>query len=467
MSYALHLLEAFSTGKRRPLRILGASGQLGYGIVASSFANGMAQCPDMIGCDMGSTDIGPNYLGSGKMAPSRSGVKRDLRQVLTAARKADIPLVIGSAGSAGAKPHLEATLDILREVTREEGLSFTLAVLTGDIAPARVHRALAAGEITAMAGMDPLKAEDIDSASHIVAQMGMEAFARAYLSGADVIIAGRACDTAIFASLPVLLGFDAGPAIHMAKIIECASLCCVPGGRDTILATLDDVGFTLESMAPERAATPTSVAAHALYEQADPNEIAEPAGRVDLSQVRYEALDARRCRVSGARFIPTAKPRIKLEGASFLGYRAVMLAGVADPNFIAALDAILAGIEKMVAGLVCAEGQAPDYRLHFHRYGIDGVTPAPPEAPLPREMFLLTECLAPTQERAAEVIRSLRQYLLHYGFPGRTSTAGNLAFPFTPPELDAGPTYRFSLYHLMDAPDQAQLFPVEIERIGA
>lgn len=467
MSYAMRLLEEFSTGKRRPLRILGASGQLGYGIVATSFANGMARGPDMIGCDMGSTDIGPNYLGSGKMAPSRSGVKRDLRQVLTAARKADIPLVVGSAGSAGAKPHLDTTLDVLREIAHEDRLSFTLAVVTGDIDPARIHSALAAGEITPMTGMRPLSTEDIDSASHIVAQMGMEAFVRAYRSGADVVITGRACDTAIFASLPVMLGFDAGPAIHMAKIIECASLCCVPGGRDTILATLDEDGFTLESMSPERAATPTSVAAHALYEQADPNEIAEPAGRVDLSQVRYEPVDERRCRVSGARFVPTSKPRIKLEGASFLGYRAVMLAGVADPNFIATLDQILKGIEKMVAGLVCTEGEAPDYKLHFHRYGVDGVTPAALDAPLPREIFLLTGCLAPTQERAAEVIRSLRQYLLHFGFKGRTSTAGNLAFPFTPPELDAGPTYRFSLYHLMDAPDQAELFPVYLEKIGA
>ena len=41
----------------------------------------------------------------------------------------------------------------------------------------------------------------------------------------------------------------------------------------------------------------------------------------------------------------------------------------------------------------------------------------------------------PTRERAAEVVRTTKQYLLHHGYPGRLSTAGNLAFPFTPPEV--------------------------------
>lgn len=73
------------------------------------------------------------------------------------------------------------------------------------------------------------------------------------------MIAGRACDTAIFAAVPVLLGCAMGPAMHMAKIIECASLCCVPGGRDPILATLEGESFVLESMHPERRATAMSV----------------------------------------------------------------------------------------------------------------------------------------------------------------------------------------------------------------
>ncbi len=110
-----------------------------------------------------------------------------------------------------------------------------------------------------------------------------------------------------------MLDFPPGISMQMAKIIECASLCCVPGGRDSILGILDDEGFELESMAPNRAATPSSVAAHSLYEQADPYEIREPSGRADLRHVTYRALDARRTRVEGATFEPASQPTIRLE----------------------------------------------------------------------------------------------------------------------------------------------------------
>ena len=61
------------------------------------------------------------------------------------------------------------------------------------------------------------------------------------------------------------------------------------------MAELDDDGFVLESTNPERRATPTSVAAHSLYEQADPFTVHEPEGTLDLSNARYEAVDDRRC----------------------------------------------------------------------------------------------------------------------------------------------------------------------------
>jgi hypothetical protein len=38
---------------RRPMRLLGASGQLGYGIPTPGFNTGLERKPDLIGCDMG------------------------------------------------------------------------------------------------------------------------------------------------------------------------------------------------------------------------------------------------------------------------------------------------------------------------------------------------------------------------------------------------------------------------------
>src|ERR1700680_2425048 len=86
---------------RRPLRLLGASGQLGYGIPTPGFNAGVARKPDLIGCDMGSIDIGPTYLGKGEMATAPEATRRDLRKVLLGARSLDVPLVIGSAAAGG------------------------------------------------------------------------------------------------------------------------------------------------------------------------------------------------------------------------------------------------------------------------------------------------------------------------------------------------------------------------------
>jgi len=464
MTAIARLLDDFSR-RRRPLRSLGASGQLGYGIPTPALEAGLARAPDMIGADMGSIDIGPSYLGSGRMAPTRIGAKRDLRKLLRAARRLNIPLIVGSAGSAGARPHLDQTLELIRDIAREDDLTFRMAVVASDVPRTAVKQAVAAGRVQAMDTMPPLTAADVDRASQLVGQLGVEAFRRALEADVDVVVLGRACDTGIFACIPAMLGFPPGIAMHMAKIIECASLCCVPGGRDAILGVLDDDGFELESMASNRAATPLSVAAHSLYEQADPYEVREPSGRADLRQVTYRALDARRTRVEGATFEPTEQPTLKLEGAMMIGHRALLIAGTADPRFIERHQEIFSAVSRVVRDLVCEDAEE-DYRLSFRLFGIDGVRAwAEPPAHLPREACVMGECIAPTPERAEEVIRTTKQYLLHHGYEGRLSTAGNLAFPFTPPEVMIGEAYRFNVFHLMDVDEMATLFPVEVETV--
>src|SRR6201998_2205827 len=110
MTAIARLLDEFAR-RRRPWRSRGASGQLGYGIPTPAFEAALAREPDMIGVDMGSIDIGPAYLGGGKMAPTRVGAKRDLRKVLRAARRLDIPLIVGSAGSGGGRAALRPSPD--------------------------------------------------------------------------------------------------------------------------------------------------------------------------------------------------------------------------------------------------------------------------------------------------------------------------------------------------------------------
>ena len=131
------------------------------------------------------------------------------------------------------------------EIARADWLHFRLASIRADIPRQLVRETVRSGRVRPIDSMAPLSEADIDEASHLVGQMGTEAFCRALRAEADVVIAGRACDTAIFAAVPALLGCPMGPAMHMAKIIECASLCCVPGGRDPILATLEGDSFGL------------------------------------------------------------------------------------------------------------------------------------------------------------------------------------------------------------------------------
>ena len=447
-----------------PLRILAASGQLGYGIPEAALQRGLARRPHLIGCDMGSIDPGPYYLGSGQMAAPAAMVYRDLELVLSAALAQGIPLIIGSAGTAGARPQLEATVALVRAIAQAKGLRFRLTTVASDLAPELVLQALRAGQLQPIGPMANPTEADILQCSHIVGQCGTETLARALREPTDVLIAGRACDTAVFAALPEMLGYPTALCQHMAKIIECTSLCCNPSARDAMLAELDQDGFTLESMNPLAHATPASVAAHALYEQANPFEVDEPTGTLLLQQAQYQALDAHRTRVSGAQWRPRAQATLKIEGAARLGERWVLLAGVADPTLLASLDEILQLVEARVRALL--PGQ---WSMHPHIYGQGAVRALPQAQHSQHEAGLVIEFVAATADLARTAAGVFKQNLLHHGFAGRLCSAGNLAFAFTPSELDAGTAYRFVLYHVMQAAPLDEIFRVEtcvIDSVG-
>ncbi len=460
MSATNRLLQSHRPGEG-PLRVLAASGQLGYGIAEAAFRRGMARRPHVIGCDMGSIDPGPYYLGAGVMAAPEAMVERDLELVLSAACDAAIPLIIGSAGTAGAGPHLDATVAIVRRIAERLGLRLRLATVRSDIGPAEVASALAANRLEPIGAIALPDDQAIASCSHIVGQCGTETLARALALDPDVVIAGRACDTAIFATLPVMLGYPIALSLHMAKIIECTSLCCQPGGRDAMLAELTPEYFTLESMNPDAHATPSSVAAHAMYEQADPMQVDEPGGTLLLYDARYEALDSHRTRVSGARFRVRDKPSLKIEGACAVGARVVMLAGVADPGLLRVLPSAIAAVEQRVRALV-----AGDWLLVSHIYGQGAVRPLPPEQVATHEAGLVLEFIAPQVDVARTAAAVFKQNLLHHAYPGRLTTGGNLAFAFTPSEIDAHQAYRFVLYHVMHDAPLERLFQVDAMMLG-
>ena len=449
-------------------RLLSVCGLLGYGYPEDSLRRGMQAEPDLLGVDAGSTDPGPYYLGSGTSFLKPLQVRRDLELALCAAREAGIPLVIGTAGGSGAKPHVESFLEILLEIADRRRLHFRLAVIHADVAPATVLAALADGRLAPCGPSGELTPEQVAGCSHVVGQMGTEPIIEAIEGGADVVVAGRCCDTAIFAALPILHGFDPALALHLGKIAECGALCARPAAaNDALLAELHRDFFHVEPANPARRCLPDSVAAHSLYEQPAPDCFYEPEGKVDLSACRFEPCGARGVRVAGTRLVPAGRPTVKLEGATLRGYRTITVAGVRDPLLIATLD----GIEQQVAEAVAATlagVMAPDaYQLRFLRYGLDAVTGnrCGNEHGPPQEVGLVIEAIAPTQELADTVLSLARSTALHQHFEGRKTTAGNLAFPFSPSDIRCGAVYEFTVYHLMEpAPDDV-LFPVSYQEV--
>lgn len=452
---------------KEPFRILSAAAMLGYGFPVESFEAGMSKHPHLIAADAGSTDPGPYYLGAGKSFTNRTAVKRDLTIMIKAGLNAKIPIIIGSAGGSGAKPHLDWCTDIVLEIARDNNLHFKLALISADFEKSRLKDELAAGNISALDPAPELIVDAIDASTHIVAQMGVEPIIRALDGNPDVILAGRAYDPSIFAALPIKLGYDQALALHLGKILECAAICATPGsGSDCMFGTLYEDSFVLEPLNPIRACTTQSVAAHTLYEKSNPYMLYGPGGHLDLRDCAFIQETDTSVRVSGSRWIPATPYTIKLEGARPIGYRTVSIAGARDPIMISAIDQITEAVSERVADNFRELNWT--YHLRFNIYGkngVMGVLEPTPSTEGVHELGIVIEATADTQDQADTICSFARSTLLHYGYPGRRATAGNLAFPYSPSDISTGRTFVFSLYHLMAVADPAEPFPVTFKDV--
>jgi hypothetical protein len=446
-------------------RVLSTTAILGYGFPEASFLAGLKRKPHLIAVDAGSTDPGPYYLGAGKSFTNRAGVKRDLRLMLREGVKRGIPVVIGSAGGSGARPHVDWCEEIIREIAREEKLHFKMGIVYADVDKKKILAFLRKKQIKPLACVPPLTAAVLEESVNLVAQMGIEPIEHALEAGCQVVLAGRCYDPAVFAALPIRLGFDKALALHMGKILECAAIAATPGsGADCALGTLTRDSFILETLNPKRKFTKTSTAAHTLYEKSDPYHLPGPGGAIDLTRCTFTELPGGRVEVKGSRYKATPTYYVKLEGVRPVGFRTISIAGTRDPIMIKGIRAILDAVTAQVGDILKREKIGG--RIHFHVYGVDGVMGAlePEKKSRAHELGLVIEAVAPTPEGADSLCSLTRSTLLHYGYPGRISTAGNLAFPFSPSDVRMGAVYEFSVYHLMPVADQT-MFPLKTIRL--
>ena len=447
-------------------RILVPAGMLGAGFTGEALDRGIAAGAHAIAIDGGSTDSGPAYLGRAMAKMPPEAVAHDLRLMLTRAGAAGIPVIVGSAGTSGTDAGVEWVAGLVAQIAEEEGLDLTVARIFSEVAPARLHELLAAGRIEALAPASPVAAARIDRCAHLVGLLGAEPIVAALEGGADVVVAGRATDTAVIAAEALRRGCPPGPSWHAAKTAECGGQCTTNPRGGGVLVCIDDGGFTVEPLESTSACTPMSVAAHMLYENADPHLMREPSGTLDVSAATYEPLDERRVRVAGSTF--SEQPHTtKLEGSGLVGYQSMALAGIRDPEVLADIDLWGRTLRDFIVAkakdLLGMDEQ--DCTVEVRLYGWNAVLgDRDPDPTPPREVGALLLVTAETQEAATRVVKLANPYLLHMPLP-HMEHLPSFAFMASPAEVERGPLYEFLLQHVAHV-EPGELSRTTFEQVG-
>ena len=434
------------------VKIVALNGLLGYGYSEEALNMAFSEKVDYLGVDAGSTDPGPYYLGSGNSFTDRNAVKRDLSLALPKALEHKAPFIIGTAGGAGSKAHVEWLKEIMLEIAKEKNLSFKLAVIYSDVTKEYVLEKLENGKIKNMSEYFPLSEENVKESTTIVSQIGVAPIIEMLEKKADVILCGRACDTAIYAAPCLFEGYDHGLAFHMAKIMECGAMCSEPvAAADVMQGYMHKDYFELRPANPVRRCTVDRVAAHTLYEQTNPYMIYEPDGVADLTNSVFTQIDERTVRVSGSVFHPAEVETLKLEGVKCSGYRTICIANIYDSETIRNIDLIMDTVKNFVKENTKDTINRDDYSLNFKTGG--GAESS---------LSVVIDIVGKTQEIADTICSLARSRMLHCDYEGRKSSAGNLAFPFSPSDIHVGKVYEFSVFHLAEVDSLSETAKIEI-----
>jgi len=430
--------------------VVSTSGFLGYGFPEDSLRRALAHRPQVIACDAGTNDAGPYYLGSGESMASAAACRRDLDLMLAAAQELGVPVIVGSAWTAGTNAGVDRLCDLVRSIARERGHRLRLARLYSEVDGDRLHDLHGRGLVRRMDGENaPLDESDLRDCARAVCAMGAAPIIAALNEGADVVVAGRASDAALFAAVPLREGKPPSRAWHAGRILECGACAAEPADAgDCLVAEVGDSWARLSVPNPQLRCTVESVAGHMLYETRHPHLFVEPDGTLDISQVEYAEDGDGGVRITGeATFTPGPSHSMRVEAVSHRGFRAMTFGGVRDPALLkdgaSALDTLRSEMEARVADVIAPP--AGSWSMQMTVYG-GGATEASPAAET-RDRYplgVLLDVVASSQEQADAILAVARAYLVHGDFPGRLNTnAGNLAFPFSPSDVALGEVFEF------------------------
>jgi hypothetical protein len=455
----------------RSLTYVALNGSLGTGFKEDSLERGLKRPLSFIGVDSGSTDGGPFYLGSGNWIWSEAAYERDLRLGLLGARRLNVPLIVGSCGGAGTDKSVDDYAELVSRIASAHGHRVRIGCIKCEPDREVLISKFRAGRIEALSGAPVIDEDTFRLPGHIVAMAGVEPIQDALDGGADVILVGRCADAAIFAAMPLMQGFDPGLVWNASKIVECGSAATLNRkGQDSILCTLEEESFLLEPLDPELRCTPGSVAAHTLYETADPYHLAMPSGDLDARTATYEAIDDRRVRVRGGTFTDAVDYTAKLEGAAPMGFLSSFWGSVRDPVILGQLEtwreSLIAQLHSRLEGT-----WGSHYKLDVKVYGVNGTTGGRPYASAaPQEAVLVFDLVGQSQEDAAGMARAAYHVALHWPVAEwKAGSITSLAHPFSAPVIDRGEVFRFTLNHriFLEEGERTRVFRTSFHEAGA
>ena len=449
------------------LKIICPNGHLGFApLRRESFLVGVDAGPDVIAADSGSDDVGPVPLGSDTSTSPLSWQRQDLEEMLLAARRIGVPMIIGSAGDTGTNSRVDRYVSIIKELAAKHRLPpFRLGWFYSEVDKEHVRRKMRAGSpIQGLDGRPDLSESELDATDRIVAMAGVHPYIDLLDKGCDVIIGGRSSDCAIFAAPAIRGGFPESLSYYLGKVLECASFCAEPyGGKETVMGEITADAVNVTAMHHAQRCTVASVAGHAMYERSNPFHEYVAGGLLDMTDCHYEQVAEKTTRVTGPRFVPATEFRVKLEGAGKIGERFVGMVGVRDPYTIAHIDSVIGWAREQVRERFGETG----YEVHYTVYGRNGVMGAlETEAAHPgHELCIVVQGVAPDREMAEELTITATRQMFYARLPDVKGTAGSVAFLFDE-VLPASPGYRWTLNHTIAADDPLELFPRSTTMVG-
>ena len=449
-----------------PIKVLVPSGVLGLGFDLEALNNGVKNNPDIISIDGGSTDSGPYSLGSGTSKYSRAAIKAEWKSLMIAREKANVPLIIGSCGTCGTNGMVDWMENITIELAEELNQNIKIAKLYCQQEKNFIKKKFQLSKIFPLNPAPMLNDHLIEEMTNIVALAGAEQIQECINTGAEIILAGRTTDTAIISALPLMKGANPGSSWHGAKVAECGALCTTNPTSGVVMVEFDKTGFTVEPMSKNASCTSETVAAHMLYENADPYILHEPGGYMDVTYSNYYNIDKKKVRVEGAKWHSSKQYSVKLEGAKIAGYQASLLVLLRDKNYVENVkkwtDKLSKFLKKEINERMAID--TSEYSMEFRHIGLNS-TLGELEKNIRSPVEVGVLCLITSKNQiSTEIAKLINPFLLHFPLSSNEELP-TFAFPFSPVHSDRGCVYEFALNHILELDNPMDAFQIEISEV--